>query len=178
MAQKGFKYILDMLDQQRERLAGPVHVVCFGWGGFIREEQADIARRGLQSFFSFLPATNDMPPALRGCDVVLMPSLWEAMPLLAMEVLAAGVPLIATSCIGLKEACAGSPALICTPGDSQSLLEAVNRFMRERTALKAEAEQYQGEAVRRFDRKRTAQSLKDLYDSMVRANGGLECKTG
>lgn len=178
MTQKGFKYILDMLDQQRAGLACPLHVVCFGWGGFIREEQAEIARRGLTPYFSFMPATNDMPSVLRGCDVVLMPSLWEAMPLLAMEAFAAGVPLIATSCIGLKEACAGSPAIVCTPGDSQSLLEAVNTFIRERTTREAQAEQYRSEAVRRFDRKRTAQSLRDLYDSMVRPNGGLQCKTG
>ena len=178
MTQKGFKYILDMLDKQRDSLACPVHVVCFGWGGFIREDQAEIARRGLTRYFSFMPATNDMPSVLRGCDVVLMPSLWEAMPLLAMEALAAGVPLIATSCIGLKEACAGSPAIICKPADSQSLLEAVNTFVRERVVREAQAEQYRSEAIRRFDRKRTAQSLRDLYDSMARPNGGLQCKTG
>lgn len=178
MTQKGFKYILDMLTDQREQLAAPVHVVCFGWGGFIREEQAEIARRGVQRYFSFLPATNEMPAALRGCDAVLMPSLWEAMPLLAMEALAAGVPLIASSCIGLKEACAGSPAIVCSPGDTRSLLEAVNTFLRERTARQAEAEQYRGEAVRRFDRRHTAERLKSLYDSMVGSNGSLECKTG
>ena len=178
MTQKGFKYILDMLDQQRERLAGPVHVVCFGWGGFIREEQAEINRRGLTGSFSFMPATNEMPQVLRGCDVVLMPSLWEAMPLLAMEALVAGAPLIATSCIGLKEVCLGSPAIVCAPGDSQSLLEAVNTFFRERATREAEAEQYRGEAVRRFDRKRTGESLKSLYDSVVSPNGSLQCKTG
>ena len=177
MTQKGFKYILDMLDQ-RQQLAGPVHVVCFGWGGFIREEQAEINRRGLTSCFSFMPATNDMPQVLKGVDVVLMPSLWEAMPLLPMEALVAGAPLIATSCIGLKEVCVGTPAIVCAPGDSQSLLEGVNTFFRERAMREARAEQYRSEAVRRFDRKQTAQSLRDLYDSMVSPNGGLQCKTG
>jgi glycosyltransferase involved in cell wall biosynthesis len=177
MTQKGFKYILDMLDQ-RQQLAGPVHVVCFGWGGFIREEQAEINRRGLTSWFSFMPATNDMPQVLKGVDVVLMPSLWEAMPLLPMEAFVAGAPLIATSCIGLKEVCVGTPAIVCAPGDSQSLLEGVNTFFRERSMREARAEQYRSEAVRRFDRKQTAQSLRDLYDNMVSPNSGLQCKTG
>lgn len=178
MTQKGFRYILDMLEHQRERLSGPVHVVCFGWGGFIREEQADINRRGLNSWFSFMPATQDMPQALKGCDVVLMPSLWEAMPLLAMEAFVAGAPLIATSCIGLKEVCVGTPAILCAPADSVSLLEGVNTFFRERATREAQAEQYRAEAVRRFDRKRTAESLKELYVSLVRPNGSLQCKTG
>ncbi len=177
MTQKGFKYILDMLDQ-RARLACPVHVVVFGWSGFIREEQAEIKRRGLDSYFSFKPATNDMPQVLKGCDLVLMPSLWEAMPLLAMEALVAGAPLIATSCIGLKEVCVGTPAIVCAPGDSEALLGAVNQFLRERTTIKAQAEQYRSEAIRRFDRKQTAQALKELYESMASPNGGLQCKTG
>jgi glycosyltransferase involved in cell wall biosynthesis len=177
MTQKGFKYILDMLDQ-RARLACPVHVVVFGWSGFIREEQAEIKRRGLDGYFSFKPATNEMPQVLKGCDLVLMPSLWEAMPLLAMEAFVAGAPLIATSCIGLKEVCVGTPAIVCAPGDSEALLAAVNTFVWDRTTLKAQAEQYRSEAVRRFDRKQTAQALKELYESMASPNGGLQCKTG
>jgi glycosyltransferase involved in cell wall biosynthesis len=174
MAQKGFRYIRDMLDKHRELLQAPVHVACFGWGGFIREEQADIVQRGLSGYFSFLPATNDMPPALRGCDAVLMPSLWEAMPLLAMEVLVAGVPLIASTCIGLREVCAGSPALLCAPGDSRALLDALNRFVLERTVHETEAARYRSEAVRRFDRKRTGAHLWDLYCSSVCPTADLE----
>lgn len=165
MAQKGFKYILDMLAGHGDALQARVHVVCFGWGGFIREEQAEIAGRGLSEQFSFLPGTNDMPAALRGCDAVLMPSLWEAMPLLAMEALVAGVPLIASTCIGLREVCKGSPALMCAPADSTSLLEAVNQFVNGRALHEAEAKRYQSEAARRFDRKETARRLRALYDA-------------
>ncbi len=168
MAQKGFKYILDMLEKHGDLLEAPVHVVCFGWGGFIREEQAEIVRRGLSKHFSFLPATNEMPAALRGCDAVLMPSLWEAMPLLAMEALVAGVPLLASSCIGLREVCVGTPALTFAPADSRSLLDAVNGFVSQRAIHEAEARRYQSEAVERFDRKETASRLRALYDTIVR----------
>lgn len=168
MAQKGFKFALDMLERYRDLLQASVHVACFGWGGFIREEQAEIRKRGLSGYFSFLPATNEMPAALRGCDAVLMPSLWEAMPLLAMEALVAGVPLIASSCIGLREVCAGTPALMCSPGSSQALLDAVNRFVIERALHQAEARRYQSEAMRRFDRRETALRLRALYETTAR----------
>lgn len=173
MAQKGFKYILDMLERHRDLLQAPVHVACFGWGGFIREERTEIARRGLSGHFSFLPATNEMAQALRGCDAVVMPSLWEAMPLLPMEALVAGVPLIASTCIGLREVCAGSPALMCAPGDSRSLADAVNRFVSGRTLHEAAAKRYQGEAMRRFDRKETALRLRALYDATARRERGV-----
>lgn len=168
MAQKGFKYVREMLDSHRGHLRVGIHVVCFGWGGFIREEQAEIARLGLSGYFSFMPATQDMPAALRGCDAVLMPSLWEAMPLLAMEAFVAGVPLIASTCIGLREACAGSPALMCAPADSRSILEAVNRFVTDRTGHQQAAQEYRGEAMRKFDRKGTAAALRELYDRTAR----------
>lgn len=168
MAQKGFKYVLDVLEKHRDLLRAPVHVACFGWGGFIREEQAEIAQRGLTACFSFLPATTDMPASLRGCDAVIMPSLWEAMPLLAMEALVAGAPLIASTCIGLREACRGTPALMCAPGDSLSLLDAINRFVTERALHEAEARAYQSEAMRRFDRKETALRLRALYEATAR----------
>ena len=174
MAQKGFKYVLDMLGKHGENLRAPVHVACFGWGGFIREEQAEITRRGLSEHFSFLPATNEMPAALRGCDAVIMPSLWEAMPLLAMEALVAGVPLIASACIGLREVCEGSPAVMCAPGDSGSLLDAVNRFVSERAHHEAEARRYQDAAKLKFDRRQTALRLRALYDATARRESGAE----
>lgn len=168
MAQKGFKYIREMLDRHRDQLRAAVHVVCFGWGGYIREEQAEIARLGLSGSFSFMPATQDMPAALRGCDAVLMPSLWEAMPLLAMEAFVAGVPLIASTCIGLREACTGSPALMCDPADSRSIVDAVNRFVSDRSAHEEAAQRYRSEATRRFDRRGTAAALRELYNRTAR----------
>ncbi|MCG8524713.1 MAG: glycosyltransferase, partial [Pseudomonadales bacterium] len=48
MAQKGFGLLVDAVEQLNRQDSGrPVHVCCFGWGGFIREEQADIRSRGL-----------------------------------------------------------------------------------------------------------------------------------
>lgn len=52
MAQKGFGLLVNALERWNEsRPHRPLHVCCFGWGGFIREEQADIKRRGLADFF-------------------------------------------------------------------------------------------------------------------------------
>ena len=40
----------------------------------------------------FLPFVTNIASTLKGLDVVVMPSLWEACPLLAMETLVAGIP--------------------------------------------------------------------------------------
>ena len=87
-------------------------MLCFGWGGFIREEQVEIKRRGLENNFHFLPFQENPARAIRGVDVVVMPSLWEACPLLPMEVLVAGVPVIGTDCVGMREVLLDTPARV------------------------------------------------------------------
>src|SRR5690606_20718599 len=64
----------------------------------------------------------DTAPYVKGCDLVVMPSLWEACPLLPMEVLSAGVPLVASRCIGLREVCEGTPAILVDPASAESLI--------------------------------------------------------
>ncbi len=58
MTQKGFRYLIAAIEEilnNEHNHRKPV-VLAFGWGGFIREEQAEIKSRGLEkqlSFFTF-----------------------------------------------------------------------------------------------------------------------------
>lgn len=121
MSQKGFKYLVAAMADLEQRFPGKYRVACFGSGGFIREEKADLERRNLAHLFYMHDFVPDTAPYVKGCDVVAMPSLWEACGLVAMEVLTAGVPLVVSNCIGLREVCAGTPAVLVEPANSESL---------------------------------------------------------
>ena len=99
-----------------------------------------------------------------------MPSRWEACGLLAMEALCAGVPLVGTTCIGLREVLAGTPALTAPPGDheaiARALVAAVAPEVRPRFAA------YRAQARERFSSERTARELRALYDRLA---GGGAC---
>src|SRR5690606_9743044 len=122
MSQKGFKYLVAAMADLEQRFPGRYRVAWFGSGGFIREEKADLERCNLTHLFYMHDFVPDTAPYVKGCDIVAMTSLWEACGLVAMEVLAAGVPLVASRCVGLREVCKGSPAILVEPANAESLM--------------------------------------------------------
>lgn len=165
MAQKGFRTLVDAVEQWNAQENTPLHVACFGWGGFVREEQADLKARRIEPFFHFFPATDEMAEALRGVDAVVMPSRWEACPLLPMEAFIAGVPLLATDCIGLKEVTEDAPLVRFSVGNSQSLMQAIETLETNFFSLKEAARKFRPIASERFDVKNTSLALKRLFSS-------------
>lgn len=168
MAQKGFGLLVDAVEELNSDISErPVHVCCFGWGGFIREEQADIRSRDLDSFFHFFPATDLMAEAIRGVDVVVMPSKWEACPLLPMEVMVSGRPLITSNCIGMKEVVADSPAMVFDVGSLDGLLEKIRLFEGDQGAFQLESDRFREEAALRFDVSQTSSKLAHLFNGVL-----------
>ena len=169
MAQKGFGTLVNAVEQwNRDSDSRPLHVACFGWGGFIREEQASLRSRGLEDFFHFFSSTDEMGAALRGVDAVVMPSKWEACPLLPMEAMVAGVPVIASDCIGLREVTKNTPALMFSKGSDVELLSQLRHFDRESNLIKTTAKNFRKEAAQRFSVDSTAAALQSLYSRLLR----------
>lgn len=176
MNQKGFRILVEAVRQIREerRVGRPIVVVARGSGGFLREDTALIDRLDLHSSFRFLPYSGTLAPTISACDCVVMPSLWEAGPLLAMEVMCAGVPLIASSCIGLREVIAGGPATVVQPGSARSLADAIRDHVANHAQLKECANHYAPIAQARFDVSFTAQTVLESLDRLSNRQGRRE----
>ncbi len=99
--QKGFDLFLralarTRLDGWRFRIVGP-------------EVDSDplllglIQKHHLQSQVALLPADSDPYALLRSCSCLIMPSRYEALPMIALEALSIGRPLIASNVDGLRD---------------------------------------------------------------------------
>jgi len=169
MAQKGFRYLVEAVrllrDREGNQLHRPVHVVALGADGFVREERAALERAGLRSYFSFLPHVPELASTLKAVDVVAIPSLWEAMPLLPMEAMVAGVPVVGTNCIGLGEILVDSPSAIVSPRDAVALAGALEH--EANSSSRAAAEGFVPRAVERFDVANQVSRLGDLISQMT-----------
>ena len=166
MAQKGFRIITDAVGLLKKRGISPqqMRVLAVGSGRFIREDTARIRDLGLEEYFVFWPYQSDIAPILKGMHCLLMPSLWEASGLLAMEAMVAGVPVIGSNCLGLRETLADSPAVRVQPNDARALGDAMAAFIARPTQSIAQA--FQAEAARRFSAERSFGELRDLYRKM------------
>lgn len=166
MGQKGFGVLVDAVEKLKGREdCGELHVVCFGSGGFIREEQASVCKRGLSKNFTFVPFTADISGSMKGCDLAVMPSLWEACPLQPMEALSAGVPFVGSNCIGLREVLEGTPAVMVEAGSGESLAEGIVECLAK--GLQP-FEEYAPKAVERFDVSKTAEQIHAMYERVIK----------
>jgi glycosyltransferase involved in cell wall biosynthesis len=162
MAQKGFRTLVDAVGiLMREGMDRRLAILTFGWGGFIREDFQYVEERGLQNVFLQQPHTDEPERWMKGLDVIAMPSRWEACPLQPMEALAAGVPVVGTTCLGLREVLQGSPARMVTPGDAAGLAAALRDELE--TPRREQFEAYAPTAVERFAVDVCAERLRDLY---------------
>jgi glycosyltransferase involved in cell wall biosynthesis len=163
MPEKGFTYLLGALDNLKKEEGLPRQPLLLSFGqedGYIREEKINVKERGLSEWVHFLSFAPDVGSTLKGLDVIAMPSLREACGLLAMEAMVAGVPLIGTNCIGLREVLRGTVAGVVPPGDSHALSEALVREMRNPT--KAKAREFAKEAAARFQVRERAAEIEKL----------------
>jgi glycosyltransferase involved in cell wall biosynthesis len=169
MSQKGFIYLIDALERilKRGDLPKRPAILTFGKGaGFYREDMGLVQRKGLADWVHLLEFRPNIAPTLKGLDLVVMPSLWEACGLVAMEVMVAGVPLIGTNCIGLREVLKDTPAIVVPVKDAEALADAIIKEMMNPSKAKFEA--FAPEAAERFDVKDQARELEKVILSLIR----------
>src|SRR5262249_8436211 len=99
-------------------------------------------------------------------DLLVVPSLWEASSLLSMEAMAAGVPVLGTDCIGLREVLRDTPSRMVRTGDEEDLTRGLREALADPWTL--EARDFAAEACDRFDNAHSARKLLTLYTEMAR----------
>lgn len=164
MSQKGFTYLVAAMEKLEIRFPGKYKVICFGSGGFIREEKADLEKRKLSHLFLFHDLVPNIASYIKGCDLVAMPSLWEASGLVAMEVLAAGTPLVASKCIGLREVCEGSPTVLVEPANGAALEKGI---IQAQSTGRAQFSAFVEIAKSRYSIDNTRGKLQKIYATLV-----------
>ena len=161
--QKNALLLLDVLAALR---AEPYRLVVIGDGPLLDEmhkRAAALALTDRVEFVGSLPRAQALE-RLRAVDVLLMPSLWEGMPLAALEAMAMGVPVVASAVGGLPEIIDdGRSGVLIEGGDPGRYAAAVRRLNAEpvqRAAIVARAREI---VARRFAWPVAQEVYLDLY---------------
>jgi glycosyltransferase involved in cell wall biosynthesis len=137
------------------------------------ELRADVERRvaaaGLCGRFHLLGWRRDIPALMAALDIVVLTSLWEGLPRVVPEAIAAGRPIVATAVDGTAEVLTdGDNALLTGPGDPGAIAACVVRLLKEPalgTGLSARAQPLLAE----FDIDAMVRSQEELYRRLLLA---------
>lgn len=135
---KGIEVLLEAIAKLR---GGPNPITLEVIGGFETPEyeasiRALISRLQLEGMVNLRGFTKDVPAVMRTLDAMVLPSLFgEGMPMVVLEALACGVPVIATRVEGTPEVIRhGREGLLARPQDPESLSQAIQVFVSDRIA--------------------------------------------
>ena len=112
------------------RAERPVRLRLVGDGPDRARLQAEVTARGLAADVEFLGEQIDLPAAMRGADLFLLPSETESFGLAALEAMACGLPVIASAVGGLPEVIAdGETGFLRPMGDVAAMTAAARRLL-------------------------------------------------
>jgi glycosyltransferase involved in cell wall biosynthesis len=109
-----------------------VGVVLFGEGALRPAIECQIAKRGLTHRVVLPGFRSDLDSLIGAADVVVLPSLTEGLPNIALEASAAGVPVVATAVGGTPEViAAGETGFLIPPGQAEPIAARVGELLRD-----------------------------------------------
>jgi glycosyltransferase involved in cell wall biosynthesis len=96
-----------------------------GYGDLQGELAAQIVRLGLAGRVRLEGRTENSAATLQGLDVFVFSSVNEGLPLVILEAMAAGLPIVTTGVGGIPEVLAKETAWVCPPGNAEALAGAM-----------------------------------------------------
>jgi glycosyltransferase involved in cell wall biosynthesis len=127
--QKGHVFLIEALKTLAPRW--PKLVALFaGTGALEAELKAQVSAAGLADRITFLGQRDDTVRLLAAADMVVLPSLFEGLPLVAVEALAMARPMVATNVEGTREIIAdGDTGILVRPSDPTALAVGIERIL-------------------------------------------------
>jgi glycosyltransferase involved in cell wall biosynthesis len=139
----------------------------------VREEARSL---GVADSVTFAGELSDARPNLARADIVIAPSRSEWTPLVLMEALAEGTPVIASRVGGVSDIVEdGRSGLLVDPEDPRQLAESIVRLACDPSAAALMARCGQEYVERTFSIERTLDGLGAEIELMLAQTGGADC---
>lgn len=161
--QKGHDFLLDAwVHMARE--CPTARLLLVGQGPLRPWLEARVHALGVRDSVLFLGARADVPLLMAACDLVVLASRWEGLPLVLAEAAAAGRPVVATDVGGVAEVVDnGRTGLLVPPGDPVALAKSLLCLLGDADARARMGLAARERARRMFRVERLAHEVEDLY---------------
>lgn len=166
-AQKGHAVLLDALRALVDRVGIPCQLLLVGDGPEREAIERQVEDLGLQRQVRFLGERRDVADLLGAADLVILPSLFEGLPLVVLEAMSAGVPIVATRIGGTTEALGDDHPWLAEPGDVQSLADCLADALQDTAQRHALANRLYNRFHDHFTAARMAAETVAVYRSLL-----------
>jgi glycogen synthase len=166
--QKGLEPLVRAVAALPPEIRLELRIVGDDWGG--RSLVLRLARElGVESRIVLtgpLPRSDLLKEYARA-DVFVLPSLFDCTPIVLMEAMAAGLPIVASRVGGIPEVVSeGENALLCAPNDPTALAGAIERLARD-PELRSRFSRSGSERVERFSWARVIPQWAALFEQLT-----------
>lgn len=161
-AEKGHHVLLDAAQRLAE--ATPrVRVVLVGWGPLEDDIRARVHALGIGTTVTVVGRRDDTRRLMAGADLFVLPSTQEGMPVVLMEALSVGLPVVASRVGGVPDIVEdGRQGLLVPPGEPSPLAEAIGRLAAD-PALRGACREAALARAGELDVERTARRIEASY---------------
>jgi len=153
-----------------EAAAGLAHaqVRIVGEGPIEADLRRLIEDRGLGDRVVLCGRRADVPSLLAGADVLAMPSDFEGLPLVALEAMSVGTPVVGTRVCGVADAVVdGLTGRLVPPGDARALEHALREALGSGSVRRAWGDAGRRRHAERFTARRMGEDIGSLYDALL-----------
>lgn len=164
--QKGHTFLLQAIAQLAA--SRPIHLVVIGSGTLEDKLRTQAAALGIADQVHFLGSRRDVAAILPYLDLVVSASLWEGLPGVILEAMAAGTPVVATDVSGSREVVRhGETGLLAPAGQADALADAIKQALEQPEQMR-EMAQRAGQYTAGF----TVERMAEHYSAIYRAVSG------
>ena len=165
---KGIFDLLEVLNQNKEFLTGKL-LLYVGGNGETEKLLKFIEKNKLQKLVSFegWVSGREKDELLRSCDVCILPSYAEGLPIFILEAMSYGMPVISTTVGGIPEVIVNNMnGFLITPGDTKTLFKYMRHFIEHPDVIGAMGRQNQ-EDIKKFYSENIIPDLRRIYEQLL-----------
>ena len=165
--QKNHTGFLEALEHVR-RHHPDVLALFVGEGELESAVREQVTARNLGDAVCFLGQRRDVPVLLEALDLLVVPSLWEGLPNVMLEAMAAGVPVVATSVGGIPDVLTDRvTGIVCRP-TPEGLTDAMDWALAHPSEMERMARASSDLIRARYDIQNTARRYTGFYRNLAR----------
>ncbi|MDT1064620.1 glycosyltransferase [Paracoccus sp. CPCC 101403] len=165
--QKRHRILLAALARlRRDGTLARLRLVGLGPGERAIRRWAD--RLGLAGAVEFLGRREDVSDLMAQADLLVLPSAFEGLPLVLLEAMAIGLPVVATDVCGSREALGQGHPWLVQPGSSRALADALASALADPAGRASAAAAGRSRWAETFTDARMAASVLTIYRALLR----------